>query len=152
MRISLLYLETVLGISLVILAMDLPQSPPSSLTISKKCWVSSSFISLLVSTQLPSALLIFWIHELFLFWRTELWKNLVFLSPSYSHFILDFCFQKIPSHLSLASRWNKMYFSFTFMSLSHPSSIPFLLISSISLFCPKKYSQTPPCCTCGFWP
>ena len=78
------------GIRLVMFSMSLPLSWSSSWRISKKWWVSSSSISLLVSIRLPSIFLSFFIIELLLFWITELWKNLVFFSPSCNYLTLDF--------------------------------------------------------------
>lgn len=76
--------------------------------------------------------------------RVEAWENVVFLSPKWSQYILDFCTQRSSSYskaslsslLSFSSSFNRPGVEPEAESFWTPSS---LLIISFSL---QKYSQT----------
>ena len=62
--------------------------------------------------------IIFWC----LLWIIELWKFFVFLSPSWSHWILDFCLHRISFYFSLVSIWSmrEIYSSTSFEDHPEP--------------------------------
>ena len=80
-----------------------------SSTILWKCWTRTTSISLWVFCSVPLGSISFVILLWALWSMVDLWKNLVFLSPSLFHCTLDFCLQKISSywHLLSHSCWSE---------------------------------------------
>lgn len=93
---------TSLGISWVILSMAGCLSIGGSYWIPLK-WPRSTFsISSCCSTCSPCYLVMWWMWFCILLWIVDLWKSFVFISPSFSQSILDFCLHKISSCLCLS--------------------------------------------------
>ena len=95
----------IFGMCCVIEHMAFSLLPGGSLRISWKCSLNSFSISSCASNLSPCRLLMKAILFYILLWMFDLWKNLVFFSPSLSHWILDFCLHGISScclHSSMA--------------------------------------------------
>jgi len=73
------------------------------------------------SNRSPCWLWIWVILSCILLWIVERWKNFVFLSPSFNHLILDFCFQRISSYFSLSRIWVWRFFSCSLRASVLPS-------------------------------
>lgn len=66
----------------------------------KRCYISSYWVTLFPSFSFKEKILLCW------WWfNMALWKNLEFVSPSFSHCMWDFCFRRISSYFRLSSNW-----------------------------------------------
>jgi len=123
LRLNLSSLDTNLGIYFVQSLMKCSLSEMGSLAIPRKCWTNLASMSLWELRSCPPLSLIEEILLWALFTNVDLWKNLVFHSPSFSHCTLDFCLQNIPSYLQKFSHSCWSLLAFSFLTFSKPTEI-----------------------------
>ena len=133
-RSSLCSAVMILGTLVMILFMARVLSSWGSWWTCWKCLRNSYSISSWFSNLSPSG---FWTNEMvlcILHCIVVRWKNLVLLSPSFSHLILDFCLHRISSCFLRSSNWLWMHSSWARVFSLCPSEMICCWSSAISLF------------------